>query len=279
MMAPSTDSGADDPAQCGGTGGTAATYFDASYCAGGVRRGISVDEGSVINVVRGFVPQWHLIIVLVNSKIWGGTGGQIAKSSTSSGWENIAIHEMGHSLFGLAKTDLSEYYLGCGIDTDRNEWPSFLGIRIEPAEPNITIWTDRTGLKWRDLVADATPIPTTNNADCTVCDPQASPVPAGTVGTFEGAGTYHCKVYRPEFDCIMRTGAPFCAVCARTIRATIAPYHRVAVSFAQFRLPEFTITLPGWGSSVGFRTSTKQTLTAREWSWRNHASIRRCGLA
>ena len=67
--------GADDPIECGGTGRSPATYFDASYCAWGIRRGMSVDEGSVVNVVRRFVPQWHVIIVLVNSQIWGGMGG------------------------------------------------------------------------------------------------------------------------------------------------------------------------------------------------------------
>jgi hypothetical protein len=229
----STHTGADDPVECGGSGTKPSTYFDASYCAWGIRRGISVDEGSVINVVRQFIPQWHLIIVLVNSQIWGGMGGQIAKSSVSPGWEDIAIHEMGHSLFGLA--DEYEYLQGCGIDTDHNEWPSFLGIRIEPGEPNITIWTDRNGLKWRDLVSASTAIPTTSNADCTVCDPQPSPVPAGTVGTFEGAGTYHCKVYRPEFNCMMRNFSSFCAVCSRTIRQTIDGYHRLAVSWAPLR--------------------------------------------
>lgn len=31
----SRDSGADDPTACGGTGATARTYFDASFCRGG----------------------------------------------------------------------------------------------------------------------------------------------------------------------------------------------------------------------------------------------------
>ena len=34
----STDSGADDPAACGGSGATARTYFDASFCNNGIRR-------------------------------------------------------------------------------------------------------------------------------------------------------------------------------------------------------------------------------------------------
>ena len=232
----STDRGADDPAECGGLGRTPATYFDASFCAFGIPRGMSVNEGAVIDVVKGFIPQWHCIIVLANSPIYGGTGGQVAKSSVASGWQDIMIHEMGHSLFGLA--DEYESLLGCGQDTDRNEWPSFLGIRFEAAEPNITIETNRGGLKWRDLVDSSTPIPTTTNADCTLCDPQPSPVPSGTVGTFEGAGTYHCKVYRPEFSCKIRHHRnPFCAVCRRRIKSTIDAYHLIAISL----LPEFRL--------------------------------------
>jgi len=68
-------------------------------------------------------------------------------------------------------------------------------------------------------------MPTTSNADCTHCDPQSSPVPAGTVGTFEGAQYFHCGKFRPEFNCKMRAlGIPFCAVCQEIIRNTFSPY-------------------------------------------------------
>jgi hypothetical protein len=50
-------------------------------------------------------------------------------------------------------------------------------------------------------------------------------VTAGVVGTFEGAGTFHCGMYRPQFVCKMRKlSDPFCAVCQRVIRETLAPY-------------------------------------------------------
>jgi hypothetical protein len=226
----STATGADDPIECGGTGRSPATYFDASYCAWGIRRGMSVDEGSVVNVVTRFVPQWHVIIVLVNSQIWGGMGGQVAKSCVAPGWEDVALHEMGHSLFGLA--DEYEYFRGCPSgETDRDNFPDFLGVRIEPAEPNITIFGGSGG-KWADLIASGTPLPTTSNPDptCRTCDPRPSPVPAGTVGTFEGAGNYHCKIFRPEFDCMMNhTGLPFCAVCRRRIRETLASYQQMGI--------------------------------------------------
>lgn len=213
----STESGADDPAACGGTGTTPATYFDASFCNGGIRRLLLVNSGLVQTVANAQIPQWHQILVIVNSSVWGGAGGTIGVTSKATGWENIAIHEMGHSAFGLA--DEYEYYAGCGIDTTQNTYTG-----PEPSAPNITADSNRPAIKWGDLVLAATPLPTTTNADCTQCDPQPSPVLAGTVGAFEGAGYFHCGLYRPEFSCMMRNLTPFCAVCRRRIRNTLSPY-------------------------------------------------------
>jgi hypothetical protein len=70
---------------------------------------------------------------------------------------------MGHTLFGLA--DEYEDLQGCGRERDHDSPPSFLGIRLEPSEPNITPATKLSDLKWRDLVAATTPIPTSTNAD------------------------------------------------------------------------------------------------------------------
>ncbi|WP_055645501.1 M64 family metallopeptidase [Streptomyces venezuelae] len=57
-----------------------------------------------------------------------------------------------------------------------------------------------------------------------MCDPQANPVAAGTIGAFEGAGYYHCGLYRPAFNCMMRNLTPFCAVCQGVIRRTLLPF-------------------------------------------------------
>ncbi len=213
----STDSGADDPVACGGTGATPATYFDASYCNGNIRRLLLVDGASVQTVVTGQVPAWHQILVIVNSTIWGGAGGTIATTSTSGGWENIAIHEMGHATFGLA--DEYEYWAGCGTDTTQDNYTG-----AEPSEPNVTIDTNRTTIKWGALIDAATPLPTTSNADCTQCDPQPNPLAAGTVGAFEGGRYFHCGIFRPEFSCMMRNLTPFCAVCHRRIRQVMNPF-------------------------------------------------------
>jgi hypothetical protein len=214
----STDSGADDPAACGGPGTTARTYFDAAFCNGGIRRLLEVNNSTVMTVVNAQVPQWHMLIVIVNSTVYGGSGGQVACFSLASGANEIGLHEMGHTAFGFA--DEYEYYQGCGIDTDRNQHPN-----SEPTQPNVTVNTNRDTIKWRDLIAAATAIPTTRNASCAVCDPQPNPVAATTVGAFEGAHYYHCGAFRPQFNCRMRAlGQPFCAVCQRVIQTTLEPF-------------------------------------------------------
>ena len=213
----SDDSGADDPVACGGTGATPATYFDARFCNNGIRRLLLVNNTTVTTVANAQVPNWHMAIAIINSNVWGGAGGLIATTSTAAGWENIAIHEMGHTVFGLA--DEYEYWAGCGVDTTQNNYTGG-----EPTAPNITTDSNRNTNKWKDLVLASTPMPTTSNPNCAQCDTQPNPVSAGTVGAFEGAGYNHCGLYRPQYNCMMRNLNTFCAVCQRRIRQTLSPY-------------------------------------------------------
>jgi hypothetical protein len=218
----STDAGADQPTACGGSGATPRTFFDATFCTGGIQRLLTVDAVRVVQAVNARVPAWHTIAVIVNTPIYGGSGGSVAVYSLAAGADEIALHEMGHTAFGLA--DEYQYYRGCGSDTDRDRHPAG-----EPGEPNVTVDRNRATIKWRDLIAAATPVPTTANPDCTQCDSRPSPVPPATVGAFEGAHYYHCGAYRPQFDCRMRTlGQPFCAVCRRAIEQTLQPFMPVA---------------------------------------------------
>ncbi|MET8777212.1 M64 family metallopeptidase [Nocardia sp. NPDC004654] len=217
----STDSGADDPTACCGTGSVAATYFDASFCNSGARRLLVVDTATVMSTVGADVPAWNMIMVLVNSKVYGGSGGAVAVFSMAAGAAEIGLHEMGHTAFGLA--DEYEYYLECGRDVGRDRHPT-----VEPDFPNVTIDSNRATIKWRDLVLAGTPMPTTSNTDCSICDPQSNPRAPDTVGAYEGANYYHCGVFRPQFDCRMRTvdrcsPRPFCAVCRRRITETLTP--------------------------------------------------------
>jgi IgA Peptidase M64/Tectonin domain len=219
----STDSGADDPVVSdGGTGATANTYFDASFGFNNIQRVLVCNTTTALQVATAQVPEFSITIVVVNSTIYGGSGGGVATYSLGVDAQGLpatetAIHEMGHTAFGLA----DEYACySCAVDMNKRD------IEIghdrhppgEPTEPNVTTNTDRNTLKWRFTVFPTTALPTTSNPDCSQVDRRSSPVPAGTVGLFEGAHYYHCGAYRPEFNCKMHTlGVPFCSVCQQVI--------------------------------------------------------------
>jgi len=218
----STESGAEDPRKCNGqvvgTGAKPKTYFKAKFCKhGNNRRLLEGDSNKAFDVAKNRVPQVHVAVMAVNSPIHGGSGGKVATFSMSPGASDVAIHEIGHTAFGLA--DEYEYSANCHESGHKNHSTS------EPSQPNITTNKNRATTKWANLIKTATAVPTTVNADCAKCDPQLSPVATGTVGLFEGADYYHCRVYRPEFDCRMRNiSSPFCAVCQQTIVKKLTPF-------------------------------------------------------
>ncbi len=219
----STDSGADEPATCGdggtGSGATPRTYFDTTFCSvgpGGVQisRLLTGNSAEATVVANARVPQVDQVMMLVNSSRYGGSGGQVATASTNA--FEIAIHEMGHSAFGLA-----DEYGGNGVGTTPGESP----------KPNVTRDTNRATNKWRDLVLPTTPMPSAcgftadpTPVPCSGCTPPATPPAPGSVGTYEGADYSNCDVYRPLPSCYMRDYGPFCPVCARVIRQTLTPY-------------------------------------------------------
>lgn len=227
----SDESGADDPAgACGGTGAMPRTYFDARFCDGGLPRALVCDTSLVLTTVMAHVPQFHSAQVIVNSARYGGTGGVMGVSSTATvkdngdpvDWREIVIHEMGHSIFGLA----DEYYYYAGCDEFEPSQNHYTGP--EPSQPNITKSPTAAG-KWDDLINTAT-LPTWSNPNCSQCPPEPG-TPGGppnnsiVVGTFEGAYYRHCGAYRPQAGCKMRTlGVPFCSVCYRVISEYLDPF-------------------------------------------------------
>ena len=214
----STDCGADDPVvQDGGTGATAATFFDASFGGYGIRRLLLLDTVLARNVSNGLVPDVRASVVIVNSTIYGGSGDWVAAFSRAPEAELIALHELGHTAFNLA--DEYDYFSVCD-ERDRREHPG-----PEPAAANVTRFDSGEPVKWHSLITPGTMIPTMTNPNCARCDTQPATVLDDTVGLFEGADRYHCKIYRPTFDCRMRTlETEFCAVCKDHIRTTLRPF-------------------------------------------------------
>jgi hypothetical protein len=211
----STDSGADDPGCAGGPAVTANTYFDATFCsmfAGSpLDRLLTVNDALALSVANTHVPLKHQVVCIVNSTKYGGSGGTVATCSVDAQANEIAIHEMGHSAFGLA-----DEYGGNGAGTPAGE----------PAKPNVTRDTNRNTNKWRALIAATTPMPSQCDATCvaSTCVAPATPPAAGAVGTYEGAIYSDCNTYRPLPSCFMRDYGPFCPVCSGVIRATLQPF-------------------------------------------------------
>jgi IgA Peptidase M64 len=212
----STDSGADDPTSTGGTGAAPRTYFDATFGGNGIRRLLLCNTSTALQVAAAQVPQFTVAIVVVNSTVYGGSGGSVGTYSLAAGATEIALHELGHSAYGLA--DEYPYYAG-GNETGHDHHPAG-----EPTESNVTTNSNRATLKWGWAVAPTTAVPTMSNPNCSTVDSRPSTVPTGTVGLFEGAHYYHCGAYRPEYECKMRDlGQPFCRVCKQAIWNRIGP--------------------------------------------------------
>ena len=117
IKVPSNESGADHP----GTGTdvtephnipvtTVDTYFNATFDAFGYHRflyyGIDYPDAAAaetkINaVLAANFPAYDQALILVNTSEYGGTGGEFPISSTGPLANELAIHELGHSLFNL----------------------------------------------------------------------------------------------------------------------------------------------------------------------------------
>src|SRR5690606_36148011 len=120
----------------------------------------------VHNKVADSKPECDQITVIVNAPERGGAGGQVAWTSNSGAdWREVAIHELGHSAFGLA----DEYDYG-GPDTFDDD---------EPEEPNVTKVSNPANCKWSAFVTAGNAAPTRANPDCTTTDPGPDPTAPG----------------------------------------------------------------------------------------------------
>jgi hypothetical protein len=198
---------------------------------------------------------YEFIEILVNDKTYGGGGifnDQATAAVDSAFADYVFVHEFGHHFAALA----DEYYTSdVAYETGAADLP-------EPWEPNVTALKEPAALKWRDLVAPGTPLPTpwdkarfeqesratqeqrrairARNAPEAEMDALfraqrnrqetllGGMQYARTVGAFEGASYEARGLYRPEADCIMftRDRVGFCRVCRRAISRIIDLYSK-----------------------------------------------------
>ena len=166
------------------------------------------DNQLVRRFIRKSGARGKMVVVLVNLNVRGGAGGTTDRpawvtttSAPGERWEAVALHEIGHS-FGLA----DEY------DDAAQPVP-------EPSrlEPNVTARRRGADAPW---AARCTP----GIAHDPTSDFQGRPaVPAGTIGTFEGARYRPRDRYRPTATCLMRTtNQPFCPICQAVIEEVLS---------------------------------------------------------
>jgi len=222
----------------------------ASYDTFGTERYVLTVENRALRDVASYAP-YEFIEILLNSSTYGGGGifNLYATVAADSEWAPyVFVHEFGHHFAGLA----DEYYT-----SDVAYLPP--EKRTEPWEPNVTALLDPNDLKWKDLVAPGTPLPTPwakvqfdamekqiqeqrrtmraeNRPEAEMNalfkderkreeEMLASDKFSTKVGAFEGANYESQGYYRPQENCIMFTRySSFCEVCRKAIEHIVGMY-------------------------------------------------------
>jgi IgA Peptidase M64./FG-GAP repeat. len=165
------------------------------WLEGGANTGTLVN-----NALTTWVPDYQLVVIILNDPRYGGCGGggfQIVPLGID--WHVLA-HEFGHGLGSLADEYCTSRVYSGG----------------EPGQVDITVNTNRNTLKWKNFVAPPTPVPT-GVGSCAGYTEGTRPADwddTQSVGLFEGGGTNGTGMYRPVIDCRMRSNTPeYCPVC------------------------------------------------------------------
>ncbi len=202
VASPSTDSGVSVPRESQWKQTAVHSHFDTFYSD----RYLTTSRVKSIHNALAGIPYEH-IIILANTDVYGGGGIYNSYTLTTAHhpmFKPVVVHEFGHSFGGLA----DEYFYEDDVMTDT--YP----LEIEPWEQNISTRVNFAS-KWQDMLPSGTPIPTP------VDEKKKYPV-----GVYEGGGYSAKGIYRPAYDCRMKTNKypEFCPVCQRAIRRMIEFY-------------------------------------------------------
>ena len=202
VASPSTDSGVSVPR----LGEWKQTAFSSHFSTFYSDRYLTTSRVKAIHDALSGISYEH-IIILANTEEYGGGGIYNSYTLTTAhhpSFRPVVVHEFGHSFGGLA----DEYFYDNDVMTDT--YP----LGIEPWEQNITTRVDFAS-KWEDMLAPGTPVPTPSEEN------KKYPV-----GVYEGGGYSAKGIYRPAYNCRMRTNEHpvFCPVCERALRRIIDFY-------------------------------------------------------
>jgi hypothetical protein len=204
VEAPSDESGTDFPEK----GIWTKTLFNTNFSTFGTQRYLMTNDNKTVRDAASNVP-YDQIYILVNTKEYGGGAiyNYFSVCMNSNRFEEeVFVHEFGHGFASLA----DEYV------TNDVSYQNFYDLSVEPTDPNLTTLVDFNS-KWKKMVDDGTPIPTPETEEF-----------EESVGAFEGGGYVQKGIYRPMFDCIMRSlkSEAFCVVCKKAIQDMIDFYSK-----------------------------------------------------
>lgn len=169
-------------------------------------RYLTTRDVKTIRDIAACVP-YDQIYIIVNTDKYGGGGIYNFYNLCSSDnplSDKVFTHEFGHAFAALA----DEYAYS---DTPAEE---LYDMSVEPFQVNITNLSDFDS-KWKSMVNDSVPIPTPYSLTY-----------RNSIGAFEGGGYAKKKIYRPAYDCKMRSNRVenFCPVCEKAILEMINYY-------------------------------------------------------
>lgn len=202
VASPSVDSGVSVPRENLWKQTAVLSHFDTFYSD----RYLTTSRVKAIHNALAGIPYEH-IIILANTDVYGGGGIYNSYTLTTAHhpmFKPVVVHEFGHSFGGLA----DEYFYE--DDTMTDTYP----LDIEPWEQNITTRVNFDS-KWADMLPSDVPVPTPTA--------RRKDYP---VGVYEGGGYSFKGIYRPAYNCRMKTNEhpEFCPVCQRAIRRVIEFY-------------------------------------------------------
>jgi hypothetical protein len=171
------------------------TALDMQFWCSGTERLLCMNNTKA-TAFANLAPGSEQVLGLANSTKYGGAGGAYATSSGgNAAAAQITVHELGHSIGGLA--DEYEYYYRAGLHEDAQQdvqvvQPLYTGG--EPSQVNLSTQQSPAMLsgqtKWWRWMGEPTP-------------------DGGVIGTFEGGGYYKLGIYRPSENSLMRSLYPF----------------------------------------------------------------------
>ncbi len=202
VYAPSEETGTDIPAK----NIWKSTVLNTHFYTFDSERYLTTRDVKTIRDLSAHVP-YDQIYILVNTAKYGGGGiynYYNLCSSDNEYSEEVFTHEFGHAFAALG----DEYPYG------QEKAEDIYDMSVELWQANLTNLVDFDS-KWKDLVDKKTPIPTPNKEKY-----------RNKVGVFEGAGYVYKGIYRPVYDCKMRSNSTktFCPVCFRTVLAMLNFY-------------------------------------------------------